>query len=588
MTGATLVERLHARAAQTPDGRAYSFLDAQGQWRSLSWGDVSTQVRTLSAALASHGLKRGDRVALMMPTIPEWEICSYAALGIGAIVVGLDSHDAPSNIRHILETCQPAALIAYSPEQLTLLRQVWKGPALEILKVASEADADTLTLRDLLTQSSGAHSTPLPEPGDDATIIFTSGSTGLPKGIAYTHAQVVLACDAILAVFPSMGAETRLVCWLPLSNLFQRMINACAMSLAAHTHFVDRPERIIELLPSIEPTLFIGVPRFFEKLHAGIQTRIAQQAPIARNLANLAWHVGVLAARSQRNGTPAPLWVRLLHPLADRVLARIRAIMGHRLQFMVSGSAPLPPWLMARFHGLGWLILEAYGISENILPNAINQLDQYRFGSVGRALPPNEIKLADDTELLVRGPGVFAGYYGETNQGSPIDAAGYLHTGDFARIDDDGFVWIEGRKSEIFKTSTGRRIAPAPIEASLKQLDFVDHAMVIGHNRLYPIAVITIKPDHKWLSHDAPTLKALIGPAVSSVCAELGEHQRPGAIVVSRKPLTIAAGELTSNLKLRRKSIEARFAAEIDTAYQAVQSSLTQTRAPIIRVIEAQ
>jgi long-chain acyl-CoA synthetase len=236
---------------------------------------------------------------------------------------------------------------------------------------------------------------------------------------------------------------------------------------------------------------------------------------------------------------------------------------------MVSGSAPMPRWLLERFHGLGWLVLEAYGISENVIPVAANTPERYRFGSVGQPLPGNELRVADDQELLIRGPGVFSGYYGESADTAPISPAGFLHTGDYARIDADGYVWLEGRKSDVFKTSTGRRVAPAPIEAALKQIDYVDHAVIVGRDRPYPVAILALDPAHPIAGGDHPTAKSdTIAADVAAACEAFSDYQRPGAIILSLHPFTIAAGELTANLKIRRKPIEERFRAQIEEAYE--------------------
>jgi long-chain acyl-CoA synthetase len=241
---------------------------------------------------------------------------------------------------------------------------------------------------------------------------------------------------------------------------------------------------------------------------------------------------------------------------------------------------------MARFHGLGWLVLEAYGISENVMPVALNTPTHYRFGSVGRALPGNELLLADDGELLMRGKGVFSGYYGNAGQDTPIDNDGYLHTGDFARLDPDGYVWLEGRKSEIFKTSTGRRIAPAPIEAALKQIEYVDHAVIVGRDRPYPVAIITINPEHEMAQRECRSEEqSTISTDVAHACEAFTDYQRPGAVIASMKPLGIATGELTANLKIRRKEIEKRFEREIEEAYRvknASRNAAVRTTPPVI------
>ncbi|MCK0512498.1 AMP-dependent synthetase/ligase [Aromatoleum buckelii] len=565
----TLPERLQARAAASPDQLAYLHQVDGREWQPITWRELARRVDTLAGHFSDLGLQTGDRVAITLPTSPEWEYCQLAALAVGAVVVGIDAHDAPRNVRHILELTKPRLLITSTADMLRTFGELWRIPQITITCEPHPSAGHARTLGRLLETQSGPRSPaspPLPE--DIATIVFTSGSTGQPKGIAYSHRQIAQACDTILERFPSLRQDSRLACWLPLSNLFQRIINFCALSCGARSYFVDKPDQIVRLLPQIQPTFFLGVPRFFEKLHAGILAELAKQPAPVRGLIHGAWTVGCRIAEARRAGRrPALVW-RALHPLATPLLGRVRSVMGHELQFMVSGSAPMPRWLLERFHGLGWLVLEAYGISENVIPVAVNTPQRFRFGSVGQALPGNELRVADDHELLVRGAGVFSGYYGETADVAPLSADGFLQTGDYARIDDEGYVWLEGRKSEVFKTSTGRRIAPAPIEAALKQLDYVDHAVVVGRDRPYPVAILALDSRHPRAGeiHTAAT-SAAISADVAAACEGFSDYQRPGAIILSQQAFTVAGGELTANLKLRRKPIEERFRAQIEEAY---------------------
>ncbi|MBS0513302.1 MAG: AMP-binding protein [Proteobacteria bacterium] len=585
----TVPARLRARASSSPTAVAYMFRQSgSDEWQAVTWRSVLDTVDTLSSELVRVGLRAGDRVAIMLPTCPEWEYCQQATLAAGGVVVGLDSHDSDPNLLHVLTLTKPRLLIVQTMAELDRLRALF--PSIDIAIVAERSDSlpsGVHGLAELLeaVPASGPSSAPSPQPDDLASIIFTSGSTGQPKGIAYTHRQLVLAIDGLIERFPSVREGDRLVCWLPIANLFQRVLNMFAMSCGATSYFVDKPEEVVPLAPGIRPTLFVGVPRFFEKLHGGLITELSHRPAPARALVRAAWAIGCRHAAAARAGTPPPLWCRLLFPAADRVLARIRALMGANLQFMASGSAPMPRWLLKRLHGLGWIVLEAYGISENVMPIAFNTLQHFRFGSVGKPLPGNELRFADDGELLVRGPGVFQGYYASPTITDALDADGFLHTGDYAHLDADGFLWLDGRKSEIFKTSTGRRVAPVPVEAALQTLDWVDHAVVIGRNRPYPIAILTITPHHRVaVALSEPATRAAIAAEATQACRHFPDYQQPGAFIVSPSPLAVASGELTFNQKIRRTPIENRFRAQIEQAYRRTAS---QTRKPTPPVIEA-
>lgn len=366
-----------------------------------------------------------------------------------------------------------------------------------------------------------------------------------------------------------------MVCWLPPSSMFQRVLNLCAILFGAETHFVERPEQIVQRLPEIQPSLFVAVPRFFEKLHAGMLKRIdAQPAPVRVGL-RAAWSIEERIAKARSLGTEAPLHLRLLHPFTKRALTPLRRVMGSKLRFLVSGSAPLPIWLIERFGALGWPILEAYGVSEDIVPIAFNTLEASRPGSVGRPHPSNEVRIAEDGELLVRGPGVCSRYEPCTQAVSlKMSKDGFLHTGDYARLDEDGYLWLLGRKSEIFKTSTGRRVTPHPIEAEIKRLEYVEHAIVTGKGHPFPVVVITLaqgKPSGAG-APSAPPPEQIAGD-IQTACAPLPGHQRPAAVIVTSTPLSIENGELTANLKLRRKVVELRFTGSIEEAYRRIEAT---------------
>jgi long-chain acyl-CoA synthetase len=580
----TVPDWLSARFEHSPKQPAYWQRTAAGDWTSASWGEVHGRVRNLSLNLLRHGLQPGDRAVIMMPTIPEWECCHLAVLAMGGVVIGVDAHDAPENIRHVLQTVRPRALFLATGDSLDSLKEML--PVMPDLVVALDpaGKSGVELFQDMLVAVDDKDfPCPIVTPDHLATIIFTSGSTGQPKGIAYTHRQLCLAADAILARFPSIREEARLACWLPLSNLFQRIINLCAIMRGTQSYFVGSPADIVKRLPEIRPALFIGVPRFYEKLYAGIQAEITKRRWPVRQLACLAWRTGERFQRVHRAGRSPSLPLRLGHTLADgMVLRRMRRTMGPDLKFMVSGSAPMPQWLLERLHGLGWLVLEAYGISECVVPIANNTLEAYRFGSVGRPLPENEIKLAEDSELLVRGPGVFNGYYGMPDIDTPLNAEGYLNTGDYARLDEDGFLWLTGRKSEVFKTSTGRRIAPVPIESCLKQLPYIEQAVVFGRNRAVPVALLCIDaravPGSSAASPIPDHLLKSIGRDIAAVCSALPSYQRPAGALLSQRGFSIAAGELTSNLKLKRNAIEDRYSSEINRLYDKLAHSTDHSR----------
>jgi len=277
--------------------------------------------------------------------------------------------------------------------------------------------------------------------------------------------------------------------------MFQRIINLAAIVCGAQTYYVEDPRAIMVHIGSIEPYFFIGVPYFYEKLYAGMIEKINQRPACQQAIIMWALRVGDSYAKLLRDGKRMNVLRRFNHRLADcLVLHRLRKVMGANLHYMLSGSAPMPLWLLERFHAMGLLILEAYGLSENVIPVAVNRQHAYRFGTVGQTLSGCEVRLADDGELLVRGPGVISSYYGEEQYGL-LDSNGYLASGDYATIDAGGFITLTGRKSEIIKTATGRRIAPAAIESFLLKVPSVESAAVFGAGRPYPVAVVVLSKE---------------------------------------------------------------------------------------------
>lgn len=561
------------RARRTPDHIAFRHrLD--GHWVGITWREFVARARDLAKGLAGAGLTRGGRLAIMAPTGLEWELFQLAALLNGAAVAGFDPHDQPVRVRTMLAVADIDTLVLAHPGLLDHLGPSRPPCLRRIICLTGELPPDSRassgdalewhTPASLLAIGPEASTLTLPRAEDPATLIFTSGSTGDPKGIAFTHAQVVLAVENILGAFPEIGSGDRLACWLPLSNLFQRMLNYCAAGRGAESWLVAEPQTIIERLPEIRPHVFIAVPRFFEKVEAGMRARLEALPGWSRTMAAWALAAGDVRARSLREGQPASIIARVRARVADRwVLRRLRAVLGGEVRYLVSGSAAFPAWLLERFHAMGLLVLEAYGLSENVVPVALNRPGAWRFGTVGRALPANELRIAGDGEVLVRGEGVCDGYLDGTP--AALDAQGFLATGDLGTLDAEGFLTLTGRKSEIFKTSTGRKVAPLPVEAALRRLPGVDHAVVLGADRKMPVAIVTLAAGR--VADDLAAVARALADRVPEALDELAVWTRPAGLLVLRQPFGIESGELTSNLKLRRGEIMNKHGAALEALF---------------------
>jgi long-chain acyl-CoA synthetase len=480
----TVSEFLSCRYREAPGETVYFERKKEDGWRAISWDEHTRRTRRLAAALRRLGLQTGDRLAVLAPTSPAWLLLQDAAMNAGLVCVGIDPLVSPESLRFSLETIRPSALVIVGE------RKVAGVPDMRLLRW-SELVSSTASGEELPPQSLS--------PSDPALVVFTSGTTGEPKAISYTHGQVMLACREISRALPSLGNDDLAIAWLPMANLFQRMMNLVAMARGVPFHVLEDPARIYEEVLRLSPSFLIGVPRFCEKLAAG-----GRQA------------------------------------------------MGTRLRLMITGSAATKKEVLEHFQERGVLLLEAYGVSENLVPVAMNRVEAYRFGSVGRPLDINQIRIRNDGEILVRGPGVFDGaYLGDT--ATTLTAEGFYPTGDFGRIDEAGYLYLEGRKSDLIKSSNGRKIAPRPIEEKIERLPGIDRAVVIGNERPFLVALISPRPG-------APAdLAQSVLRELEEVQKDAPPYERVRAVAVLEKPFSVEGGELTSNLKLRRRFIEEKY-----------------------------
>ncbi len=571
-SGWTVPGMLLGRSRLTPDAVALWQISATGEWVGSSWNAYCQAVAAIGTGFRKLGLSSGDRVGIMAASCKEWDFAQLGTLAAGGVAVGLDPYGLDEHIREIGRRCDFVGLVLEHPSMLDRIDAALRQKLRFVVCLDADGAPGVVPLSALLAEVPADDRWNQAQADAPATVIFTSGTTGEPKGIEYSHRQMCLAASAILAAFPHVGEGSRLACWLPLSNLFQRMINLSAIGRGAQTFYVRDPREVMRFIQQIAPHLFIGVPRFYEKLHAGIRDTIAQQPAWQQRLVDWALRVGNRHASAARAGQGQGVGSRLAFALADRlVLGKLRGALGPNLRFMVSGSAPMPVWLLERFHAMGLPVLEAYGVSENIIPVSLNRPDCFRFGSVGRPAPGSEVRLAEDGELLVRGPGVFAGYLGEESAPGPLDANAYLATGDFARIDADGFITLVGRKSEIFKTSTGRRIAPTGIECWLQQVPQLEHAVVFGARRAQPVALLVVT-EAEWRVGGPESFERL-RRQLAEASAHLPAYQRPAGLMITAQALTIAGGELTANLKLRRQVVEAKHASALQELYAHIDAA---------------
>lgn len=378
----SLPDLLKARVKKTPQAIAQWFLDNEDVWLSISYHDFYEEVVDLAWKLKALGISKSNVVAIMAETGRQWELIHHSALSLGAIVVGIDPKETPSQLEAIINIADIEILVIDRLERLDKFHESIKAQVKLIITFDEKTSESIKAIFINIPQRQAGElkKTTLPDvvnPEDVATIIFTSGTTGSPKGIAYRHDQIIAAIDAILQTYPELTQlPCHLACWLPLSNLFQRMVNLCAIAGGAETYFIGQPQKIIEYLPQINPHFFIAVPHFYEKLYQGFEVKLSQKPKI----------VALCLRYCLTIGEENSLMGKLFRVINHHVFKTFRSIFGSNIRYLASGSAPMPLWLLKRFDAMGLLILEAYGLSENVVPIAANRPKDYQLGTVGKVL----------------------------------------------------------------------------------------------------------------------------------------------------------------------------------------------------------
>src|SRR5688500_6888115 len=379
----TLPDLFSRRAELTPSGHAFLTQRDRGDWEAVRWVELERETVSMSMQFAALGIGSGQRVGIIAATSVEWEIAQRALLRVGAIVVGIDPYYPDAVLNALLAELDLRGLIVEDEATLRRItpRALQRLSLLARVTGAEDSEPAFPSLRRLRARPPA--SSPMiaaPDASSPALVAFSSGSTGRPQALLYTHAQVVHACKCILGLYPELSDEARLVCWLPIANLFQRMINFCATAKGAASYVVADPRRVVDVLPIARPEVFVAVPRFLEKVNQGMSGRLEHRRA-ARRLVESTIALATKLRHAERNGHRIGPLARALHTLADRiVLSRLRAVFGGNLRYIVSGSAPMPRWLIERFEAIGIPVLEAYGVSGNLVPICAQRLSDRKPG----------------------------------------------------------------------------------------------------------------------------------------------------------------------------------------------------------------
>ncbi len=581
----SLAALFRERVARSPDARAYIQFDpADGQWQEYSWQQTADEVARWQQALRASGLKAGDRVVIMCHNAWEWVICDQATLGLGLVLVPVFMNDRADNIAWIANDCQASALILEGPNQWQTLEPVVDElQSVHTMVALKPVDADHEKLRQLADW--------LPERGDGlaeeesapeelATIVYTSGTTGRPKGVMLSHHNILWNVHAALQLF-DIDPDNTFLSFLPLSHTFERTVGYyLAMVCGCATAYNRSIPELAEDLSIIKPSLMISVPRIFERIYGRIMDKLAEESALKKKLFRLAIDIGWRKfEHDQGRGKWSP--GLLLHPLLDVLVgAKVRARLGGRLRFTVCGGAALSPDVAKLFIGLGIPVVQGYGLTETSPIIAANPLENNVPASVGLALPGVEVKLSEQDELLTRSPSVMLGYWNRPEATREmIDEEGWLHTGDKARIADDGHIFITGRLKEIIVLANGEKIPPADMENAITLSPLIEQAMVIGEGKPYLAALVVPNPDlFAALCRGnglRPDDNCYRDKAVNQlVLAEVQEQLKsfPGyakihKVSILHEPMTPENGLLTPTLKLRRNRILTCYSDEVAALY---------------------
>jgi len=584
----TLAGLFYERVQRTPDNLAYRYYDKSSEsWKDLSWSQAGARVARWQAALASENLEPGDRVAIMMANCPEWVMCDQAALANGLVVVPLYTQDRAENVAYILQNAGVKVLVIGNQEHWDSLMPV-RDQLGFLNRIVSLEHIDTAGHPDSRLKSLG---TWLPDHAELmrvnwdkdalASIVYTSGTTGRPKGVMLSHHNILWNAHRSLEMVECRPDELFLS-FLPLSHTLERTAGYyLPMMLGAAVAYNRSIPQLAEDLLTIRPTILISVPRIFERVYNKIQTGLEEKSPVARGLFKLAVTVGWKRfEHSQRRAGWSP--TLLLWPLLKKIVAsKVMEKLGGRMRLAVVGGAPLPGGVARLFIGLGLPMIQGYGLTETSPVIAVNKVENNDPDGVGLLLEDVEAKIGEQDELLVRGPGVMLGYWSnEKATREMIDAEGWLHTGDKARI-DNGHVYITGRIKEIIVLANGEKVPPADMEMAICMDGLFEQAMVIGDNRPYLSALLVLNPDQwalmaRQLDLNPEDTKACTSQQVSEIVLNRVADQLstfPGYAQVRKvhcqlEPWSIESGLITPTLKLKRGEACSYYSEAIEALYQ--------------------
>jgi long-chain acyl-CoA synthetase len=609
---ATVAQMLVDRVRETPDGEAYRYPAGQ-TWVSQTWRETGERVTRIAAGLVALGVQPEQRVAIASGTRYEWVLTDLAIMRAGAATTTVYPSAIPDDVGFILADSESQVVFAENDEQIAKLRAHRDTlPAIRTVVTfdgtphpentdPENTDPDNGgtggvpwvisldRLADLGATYLARHPdavekrTAAIQPEQLATLIYTSGTTGRPKGVRLRHSAWTYE-GAAVAALGLLGVDDLQYLWLPMAHAFGKVLLTLQLQVGFPTAVDGRVDRIVANLEIVRPTFMGAAPRIFEKAYGRIVTMARAEGGAKAKIFDWACGVGLEVSRLVRQGRSVPWHLAVRHAVADKlVFTKVRERFGGRLRFFISGSAALSQEVAEWFHAAGILILEGYGLTETSAGTLVNRPDRFKFGTVGLPFPGTEAKIAEDGEVLLRGPGVMDGYHHlERETREALVADGWLATGDIGEIDADGFLSITDRKKDLFKTSGGKYVAPSHIEGLFKAVCPLASQMVVhGNERNYCVALIALDPDAvaEWASrHDmegmsyaqvvsSEAMQAEIDGSVGELNTQLNRWETIKKHIILDRDLTVESGELTPSLKVRRKVVETNYRESLNSLY---------------------
>ncbi|HEV7399393.1 MAG TPA: AMP-dependent synthetase/ligase [Solirubrobacterales bacterium] len=584
---ATLADLLPLSAALYGSAPAVRFKQG-AEWVDRSFDQVLETVRSLSLGLIDLGVAKGDKVSILANTRAEWTYFDFAALSAGAVVVPIYQTNSPEECQYVLENSDAKVVVVEDDEQMEKIRAVRDQlPLLEQVVRMTGSSEDAISLEDLAARGASRDAAEWEArwksvtSTDICTFIYTSGTTGPPKGCVISHGNYRSMLDMVNEA-SVVENEDLTYLYLPLAHSFALLIQFGSFDLGATiAYWEGDPQKILPNLAELKPTYFPSVPRIFEKIYTAASSGMEKEGGLKKAIFNWSIETGKKMRAAERAGRKPSFLLRKSYEFADKqVLSKIRGLFGGNLRLAVSGAAPISPEILRFFDAAGVLVLEGWGMTETSTAATISSPEDFKVGTIGKPFPGCEVKIAEDGEILVKGPNVFQGYYKNEEATRETIVDGWLHTGDIGEIDADGFIKITGRKKDIIITAGGKNITPANLENEIKQHPLVSQCVVVGDRKPYLVALVTLDPedavayakehglpeDPAQLATNAEVQKA-IEAHVETINQKFARVEQVKKVAILPRDLSQETGELTPTLKVKRAVVASKHEQEIEKLY---------------------